>query len=68
MNLGGIPEIASAVFLANMATLAILFVAQNEKRTGAFGFWSWMAILIPCVFIGATVIANSDALFPIAAR
>lgn len=62
MALGGIPEIASAVFLANLATLAILFVAQNEKKTGSFGFWSWAAVLAPAVFIGATALANIDAL------
>lgn len=66
MELGGIPEIASAVFLANMATLAIMFVAQNEKLTGKFGFWSWMAVIIPAVFVGATALANSASLFSIA--
>jgi ABC-type multidrug transport system permease subunit len=66
MVLGGIPEIASAVFLANIATLAILFVAQNEKQTGKFGFWSWMAIVVPAIFVIATLSANSDLLLPTA--
>lgn len=64
MALGGIPEIATAVFLANIATLGILFVAQNEKNTGQFGFWSWMAVVIPAIFCFATLMANADVLLP----
>jgi len=64
MVLGGIPEIASAVFLANIATLAIIFVAQHEKQTGQFGFYSWLAILIPAIFVVSTLIANWEVLMP----
>lgn len=64
MVLGGIPEIAAAVFLANIATLAIVFVAQHEKQTGKFGFYSWLAVLVPAIFIGATLVANWGVLMP----
>ena len=64
MALGGIPEIAVAVFLANLATLAIVFVAQHEKQTGKFGFLSWLAVLVPAVFILATALANMGSLLP----